>query len=449
MTGRSASGAVDYRAIAEEFGTPCYVYRAEELECSFREARRVVGDATRIYYSLKSNPNISVYAVLRGAGAMAEVSSLAELRTVLACGTGADDIVFLGPGKSRHEIVACLRAGVRLVVESLDELDVIEGEATRLGTTCRALLRVNPGFRGKGSGLTMGGAPRQFGIDQARLEHFLGLGERAPHVRLEGVHTYMGTRILAADAIVENTRAILALAESVARAQRFDLAIVDVGGGWGVPYFENETPLDLDALRTGMRPLLDDFARRNPGTVTAIELGRFLSGPAGTYVTQVRYVKTSVGQSFAIADGGTNHHMAAVGIGSFVKRNFPVALLDGEGGETGEWTVTGPLCTPNDVLVKAAVLPRLRPGDLLGVGMSGAYGASASPGMFLSHGYPAEVLVRDGRAELIAEADTTERILGRQRLASIAPPAPLIPRHADAESNGRAGIHPTAPEVLP
>jgi diaminopimelate decarboxylase len=187
-----------------------------------------------------------------------------------------------------------------------------------------------------------------------------------------------------------------------------------------VPYFQNETPLELAVLRAGMRPLFEDFARRYPGAITAIELGRFLSGPAGTYMTQVRYTKTSVGQNFAIADGGTNHHMAAVGIGSFVKRNFPIALLDGAGGESSEWTVTGPLCTPNDSLVKAAVLPRLRPGDLLGIGMSGAYGASASPGMFLSHGYPAEVLIRDGCAELIAEPDTTERILGRQRLARTA-----------------------------
>jgi diaminopimelate decarboxylase len=427
MTDRAVTHEVDYRAIAEEFGTPCYVYCAEELERSFAAARRVVGDAPRIYYSLKSNPNISVYAVLQRAGALAEVSSLAELRTVLRCNTDADDILFLGPGKSRREIVACLEAGVRLVVESFDELDLIESEAATLGVTCRAVLRVNPGFRGKGSGLTMGGAPRQFGIDEAQLEPFLGLDERVPHLRIEGVQVYMGTRILAADAVVENTRAILALAESVARAQRFELAFVDVGGGWGVPYFENETPLDLEALQAGMRPLFEEFASRNPHAVMAIELGRFLSGPAGTYMTQVRYTKTSVGQNFAIVDGGTNHHMAAVGIGSFVKRNFPVTLLDGEGGDSLEWTVTGPLCTPNDALVKAAVLPRLRPGDLLGVGMSGAYGASASPGMFLSHGYPAEVLVRAGRAELIAEADTTERILERQRLAAIAT-QPDIPR---------------------
>jgi diaminopimelate decarboxylase len=420
MTDRAGNRTVDYRAIAEEFGTPCYVYRAEDLERSFAEARQVVGDATRIYYSLKSNPNMSVYAVLQGAGAMAEVSSLAELRVAQICDTDPEHILFLGPGKSRRELVECLTARVRIVVESLEELDLIETEAARLATTCRAVLRVNPGFRGKGSGLTMGGAPRQFGIDQELLQQFLALGERAPHVRVEGVHVYMGTRILAADAIVENTRAIFELAESVARVQRFDLAFVDVGGGWGVPYFEKEAPLDLDALRVGMRPLFEEFARRYPDTVTAIELGRFLSGPAGTFMTQVRYTKTSVGQSFAIADGGTNHHMAAVGIGSFVRRNFPIEVLDGEGGESSEWTVTGPLCTPNDALAKSVTLPHLRRGDLLGIGMSGAYGASASPGMFLSHGYPAEVLVRDGRAELIAEPDSTERILERQRLAAIA-----------------------------
>jgi diaminopimelate decarboxylase len=420
VTDRSPTDDIDYRAIAEEFGTPYYVYRAEELERRFAEARRVVGGATRIYYSLKSNPNISVYAVLQGTGALAEVSSLAELRTVHRCGTEPEDILFLGPGKSLRELVACLTAGVRIVIESLQELDLVEAEAARLRTTCRALLRVNPAFRGKASGLTMGGAARQFGIDQEQLEQYLALGERAPHVKVEGLHAYMGARILSADAVVDNTRAILELAEAVAREQRFDLAFVDVGGGWGVPYFERESPLDLEALRAGMRPLLEGFADRNPAAVTAIELGRFLSAPAGTYVTQVRYTKTSVGQNFAIADGGTNHHMAAVGIGSFVRRNFPITLLDGEGGESSEWTVTGPLCTPNDTLVKSAVLPQLRRGDLLGIGMSGAYGASASPGRFLSHGYPAEVLVRDGCAELIAEPETTEHVLERQRLAAIA-----------------------------
>jgi diaminopimelate decarboxylase len=440
MTGGMLLGAVDYRAIADKFGTPCYVYRAEQLERSFADARDVVGDVPRIYYSLKSNPNISVYAVLREAGALAEVSSLAELRTALACGAAADDILFLGPGKSLSELVACLETGVRLVVESLGELDLIEAEAVRLGIACRALLRVNPGFRAKSSRLTMGGAPRQFGIDEAQLEPFLALGERAPHVRIEGVHAYMGTRILVPEAIVENTRAILDLAERIAHAQRFDLGFVDVGGGWGVPYFENEAPLDLSALRTGMQPLFEDFARRHPNAVAAIELGRFLSGPSGTYLTRVRYTKASVGKDFAIADGGTNHHMAAVGIGSFVKRNFPIALLDGEGGEESEWTVTGPLCTPNDSLVKAAMLPKLHAGDLLGIGMSGAYGASASPGMFLSHGYPAEVLVRGGCAELVAEPDTTESILGRQRLASIARPS--------AEPESIAATDPIPREVV-
>jgi diaminopimelate decarboxylase len=132
---------------------------------------------------------------------------------------------------------------------------------------------------------------------------------------------------------------------------------------------------------------------------------------------RVRYIKESMGDRFAVADGGTHHHMAAVGIGSFVKRNFPVELLSRPvppDAEAGPWTVAGPLCTPNDTVAKAVRLPDLAVGDLLGVRRSGAYGPSASPAYFLSHGYPAEVLVRRGTAYLVRRRDTVDDLLSRQ-----------------------------------
>lgn len=425
--------AAPYHLLAERFGTPLYVYDAHRLEASFAAAQQVVGPDTPIYFSLKANPNISIYAVLRAAGARAEVSSLAELTTVLRAGTPAEDILFLGPGKSEKEIRVCLAHGVRLVVESLSELDVIDLAAAGMGVRAAVLLRVNPSFQVKGSGLTMGGAPRQFGIDEEILLRPLNLRRRWSAVRVVGVHAYMGTRMLAAPSIIANTHQILALATRIAAVQGFEPELIDVGGGWGVPYFEGESPLDLAELEVGMRAVLADFRRDHPHTTVATELGRFLTGPSGVYVTRVRWVKTSLGQRFAVTDGGTNHHMAAVGIGSFVKRNFPVEVLgrdvavaaavDDE--ELEEWTVTGPLCTPNDTLVRKVLLPPLAPGDLLGIRQSGAYGPSASPGHFLSHGFPAEVLVRGDRADLIAEPETTTQILARQILSPLAAPAPV------------------------
>jgi diaminopimelate decarboxylase len=151
-----------------------------------------------------------------------------------------------------------------------------------------------------------------------------------------------------------------------------------------------------------------------------MELGRFLTATAGTYVVRARYVKESMGESFVVADGGTNHHMAAVGVGSFVKRNFPVRHLENRAaGASRPYSVTGPLCTPNDVVAKKVRLPEVRPGDLLAVERSGAYGPTASPGLFLSHGFPAEVLVHGGRAHLIRERDTTEDLLAKQRLVDL------------------------------
>ncbi|WP_051899039.1 diaminopimelate decarboxylase [Sciscionella sediminilitoris] len=403
-------------AIAAEHGTPCYVYDGAELAARMRAVRTALYPGLEVFYSLKANPNISICALLHENGARAEVSSLAELHTALRAGVAPEDILFLGPGKSEAELRACLETGIHAIIcESFGELDRISALAAESGVTARVVLRVNPDFAVKGSGLTMGGKPRQFGIDAAQL--FEAEPLTRAHVRLIGVQVYMGTRILAEEPIAENTRRILDLAQRLARHHRFELELVDIGGGLGVAYFEKETDLDLDVLAGLLNPLLEKFAADHPGTRLVMELGRYLTATAGLYVTRVEYVKTSNGERFAVTDGGTNHHMAAVGIGSFVKRNFPMRVLGAaEDAATEPWNVTGPLCTPNDTIGKKVALPAVEPGDLIGVLRSGAYGPSASPVHFLSHGHPAEVLVHEGRAHLIREADGVEDLLGKQRL---------------------------------
>ncbi|MFJ6215756.1 diaminopimelate decarboxylase [Streptomyces sp. NPDC092296] len=413
--------------IAEEFGTPLYLYDGEALRDRVSSLRALLHPRLEIFYSLKANPNVSVCALLHTFGANAEISSLVELRTARAAGVAPEDILFLGPGKSVEELEACLDEGVfAIVCESFGELALIDELAARRGIVARVALRVNPEFAVKGSGLTMGGKPRQFGIDEAQLLAASDLADRHRHVRLVGIQTYMGTRILAAGAVVENTERILALAERVSTRLGFPLELVDVGGGLGVAYFEGEEDLDPAELATGINPLIAAFADRHPGVRLVMELGRYLTAEAGTYVTRVRYVKESMGQRFAVADGGTNHHMAAVGIGSFIKRNFPLAVLNRlDEPPTELWNITGPLCTPSDTLGKRALLPPLRAGDLIGVGRSGAYGPSASPVLFLSHGHPAEVLVWRGRAHLVRRRDRAEDLLDRQQLADLGEPADL------------------------
>jgi diaminopimelate decarboxylase len=232
----------------------------------------------------------------------------------------------------------------------------------------------------------------------------------------------MGTRILSEQVIAQNTEKIFELALRTSARLGFRLETVDIGGGLGVAYFEGERDLDPRVLAEHMNPVVAKFRATSPGTKIAMELGRYLTAPAGIYVVRVRYTKTSMGERFAVADGGTNHHMAAVGIGSFIKRNFPVGVLNrADEPPSDPWNITGPLCTPNDTLVKAALLPPVRPGDLIGVFRSGAYGPSASPVLFLSHGHPAEVYVADGRHYLVRERDTTEDLLRKQHLPVLTP----------------------------
>lgn len=418
MSESAALGGVPVTELVERFGTPLYVYDGATITDRYLGLRERLHPAVRMFYSLKANPNISVCALLHSLGASAEVSSLTELVTAERAGVPAEDIMFLGPGKSRTEITACLKGEVTLICESLGELALIDELAEELGTTARVVLRVNPGFAVKGSGLTMGGKPRQFGIDEAVLLAESDLAGRHPSVRLCGFQAYLGTRFLSAEMIVENTARILDLAERLGQHLDVDLAVVDVGGGLGVAYFAGERDLDVAALAEQLNPVFAAFHERHPQTVLVMELGRYLVGHSGTYAVQVRYVKESMGERFAVADGGTNHHMAAVGIGSFVKRNFPMRLLNRDStADPVKWNVTGPLCTPNDTIGKAVDLPGdLRPGDVIGVERSGAYGPTASPVHFLSHGYPAEVLIHEGEPRLVRTRDDVESMLAAQIL---------------------------------
>lgn len=406
---------IPFTDLAEEFGTPLYVYDGDVLTNVLTELRSVLHPALEVFFSLKSNPNISVFAALRRAGARAEVSSLVELRTVVAAGAEPEDIIFLGPGKSERELVACVEGGVYAIVcESFDELAAIDRIAGERGVRQRVLLRINAACAVQGSRLTMGGKPRQFGIDEAQV---LAAGRlEYEHADVAGIQVYLGTRILDATVVARNTKYVLELADRVAQTCGIRLDAVDIGGGLGVPYFEGEEDLDLQLLAKEINPLLAAFAQAHPETRLIMESGRFLTARAGTYVMRVRYVKESMGERFAVTDGGTHHHMAAVGIGSFVKRNFPISLLNRDGDDVAPWNVTGPLCTPNDTVVKNAALPALRVGDLLGVERSGAYGPTASPGLFLSHGFPAEVLVHNGKPYLVRDRDQADDLLRVQRL---------------------------------
>ena len=222
------------------------------------------------------------------------MSSRAELHTAIGVGVDPQSIIFVGPAKAHAEIADCIRFGIfAIVAESEDELSIIDGLAADRGAKrpVNVMLRVNPDFNSGGSGLTMGGKPRQFGIDAEQIPALRSTLSGLARVKVTGFHVYMGTRYLEAGPIIENTERILALSIDLAGELGITLEAVDVGGGFGVPYFSNECPLDFDAVTEGVNAAISRFRDTHPRSRVIIELGRFLTAGCGAMVTTVRYKK--------------------------------------------------------------------------------------------------------------------------------------------------------------
>lgn len=399
-------GGLPLDALAAEHGTPLFVYDAGLMRRSYRALAAAVAGFASVDYSVKANPEPAVIRIFREEGAGAEIASGAEFAAAMQAGVDPKRILFAGPGKSEADIARVVAGGIgEIHLENAEELARVAACAGRHGLTPRVALRINPGAAAQGGAMRMGGKPSPFGFDEEEMDAAVDTVEAEPRLHLSGLHLFAGTQGLQAGTLLTQWTYGLRLAARIAARIGRPLDTIDLGGGLGIPYFAGDTPLDLDALRTGLPPLIESV-RADPLLARArvvLEPGRYLVGPAGLYVARVRAVKHSRGTRFVITDGGMHHHLAASGnLGQIVKRDFPlVAVRQPEGAERTPCAVVGPLCTPLDMLARAAPLPELRAGDLVAVLQSGAYALSASPTGFLSHPLPAQVLVEEGRVQVL------------------------------------------------
>ena len=414
--GELAIGGVPVSLIAEEYGTPLFVYDASVLEAKWSNLRRALPARVEIYYSVKANPTSAIVKTFLSLGCGLEIASGGELYQALAAGCPAERIVFAGPGKQDGEIREFLTAGGgEIHVESLNEARRLVAACDALGKEARVAVRINPSSEVQGGAMRMGGKPAPFGVDEEMMADVVRALQESPRVRVGGVHIFAGTQILDAAVLGAQYRKCIDLARSVAKMLKGPIETVDFGGGLGIPYFEGDQELDLEAYAKEVRDLLSGLGDEIfASTRFLVEPGRYLAGDAGVYVARVLDVKSSRGKTFAVLDGGMNHHLAASGnLGQVIKRNFPVAVLNRlEEPSRNAVDVVGPLCTPLDVLARSVELPGIRVGDLVGVFQSGAYGRSASPLGFLSHPAPPEVLVSDRKYSLIRRRGTYRDILG-------------------------------------
>jgi diaminopimelate decarboxylase len=374
--------------------TPFYAYDRRLLDERVALLRRVLPDAIELHYAIKANPMPAVVQHLMGLVDGLDIASLGELRVALDTGIDPARISFAGPGKRPLELAAAIAAGITINLESSRELETVAQLGWKQGRPPRIAVRINPDFELKASGMKMGGGPKPFGVDTEQVPALLRrIGELG--LDFQGFHIFTGSQNLRAAAIVEAHDRTFELALRLAADAPGPMHLLNIGGGFGIPYFPGDTPLDLEPITTNLERWLPTVRERLPQARVVLELGRYLVGEAGIYVAEVIDRKVSRGHPFLITNGGLHQHLAASGnFGQVVRKNYPVVVGNRVVGTEREVvTVVGPLCTPLDILADRMELAKAEVGDLIAVFQSGAYGLTASPSAFLSHPPCVEVLV--------------------------------------------------------
>ncbi|MCB2045665.1 MAG: pyridoxal-dependent decarboxylase, exosortase A system-associated [Novosphingobium sp.] len=387
-------GKVASALVAEAGATPLFVYSRDLIGQRVARLRAALPERVAIHYAVKANPYAPVLKEMATLVDGFDIASGGELAILREGGIDPALVSFAGPGKRDEELRAAIAAGVTLNLESEAEAERALRIAEELAISPRLAIRVNPDFELRGSGMKMGGGAKPFGIDADRVP---ALARRiiAAGAQWRGFHIFAGSQALSADALIEAQANTLALAARLAEESGAALPHLNMGGGFGIPYFAGDESLDLEAVGQALAKALEDLPQALEKTQMCVELGRYLVGEAGVYLTRIIDRKLSHGEVFLVTDGGLHHQLAASGnFGTVVRRNYPVAIASHFGAAAEEVAhVVGCLCTPLDRLADKAHLPRAEVGDLVAVFCAGAYGASASPAAFLGQGPARELLV--------------------------------------------------------
>jgi len=388
-------GGLPLAQLAERVGqTPFYAYDRQLIKQRIEELRATLPASIKLHYAMKANPMPAVVGYMAGLVDGIDVASAGELKVALDAGTDPREISFAGPGKREAELRQAVAAGILINIESFREVELLGAISREMALPARVAVRVNPDFELKGSGMKMGGGPKQFGVDAELVPELLALiGDEG--LDFEGFHLFAGSQNLKAESICEAQQKSYELALKLAAQAPSPVRFLNLGGGFGIPYFPGEQVLDLAPIGDNLRMLAKRAEQDFPQASLVIELGRYLVGEAGIYVTRVIDRKVSRGQVFLVVDGGLNHHLSASGnFGQVIRKNYPAAVGTQMNAEQTEVaSVVGPLCTPLDILADKMPLPMAYPNDLIVIFQSGAYGASASPQAFLGHPAVVEVLV--------------------------------------------------------
>lgn len=372
--------------------TPFFIYDREIILKKIAAVRNTLPEGIDLHFAVKANPMPELVRFMAQHVNGFDIASTGEMKVALAAGMSPVHIGFAGPGKTDEELHLALTAGVLISVESINELQRISKISQKEKLKPRVALRINPEFEMKSSGMKMGGGPKPFGIDSEKIPEVCQILANLK-IPLEGIHVFTGSQTLNADILCDTQSKCFDLLLSLKKYFHTPLQSFNFGGGFGIPYFNGDQDLELDKIKNNLKPLMQKFRQEFPQTRAILELGRFLVGECGLYISRIVDKKVSRGVTFLVLDGGMNNHLAASGnLGQTIKRSFPIQIANKLETPTKELVnIVGPLCTPLDHFATQLEVSTCEVGDLVAIFLSGAYGLSSSPIHFLSHEVPKEI----------------------------------------------------------
>ncbi len=400
---------VSLTRVAQEAGTPCYVYSFKTLVEHLQKLQRALRELDPlICFSMKSNSNLTLCKALVDCGAGLDIVSGGELYRALKIGTDPQKIVFAGVGKSDEEIKEALHRRILFFnVESIPELERINQIAAQERRRPNIALRVNPNVESSTHHyIKTGVGTSKFGLDFETAVKLFKEKRKYPSVRLVGIHVHIGSQITESRPFVQALRKTVDLIEELKRHGHW-IGWLNIGGGLGIIY-QRETPLTPRQFADAVVPIL-----KGKGLRIILEPGRFISGNAGILLTRVQYIKETPAKQFVIVDASMGDLIRPSLYGAYhkivpvIKRatDPSTALRAGDRRRTTAVDVVGPICESGDFLGKDRELPGLQQGDLLAVMSAGAYGFTMASN-YNSRPRPAEVMVKGNRFAVIRQRET-------------------------------------------
>ncbi|HUY68527.1 MAG TPA: alanine racemase [Alphaproteobacteria bacterium] len=381
-------------------GRSFYLYDTSPMRAKIRHLQKIMPKGVDIFYAMKANPHAAFLAAAKEENLTGiEIASLGEAAAAVAAGFSPAQLIYTGPGKTPEELTWSIENGVRTVhVESLAEAHRLEALCRERGRAQDILLRVNPNFHIHGAQANFSGDSSKLGIDEKKLHDFLPQIVALPHLRFRGLHVYAASGVLDVADLLKNCELVFAMARDIeSRFAKAHCDIIDFGGGFGIDYLETGNDFSPEDYAHGLQKLIDEYGFHDRHFV--LELGRYLAADSGWYCTEILDIKDSLGKKQVICAGGAHHFRRPVALNinhpmAVVAMQRPKIFAGQDSVNRENVFVGGPLCNSADKLApKDVYLDHAEIGDMIVIGLAGAYGLTMSHIEFLGHPRPREVVV--------------------------------------------------------